>query len=119
MLEPAIPANEAARLESLRGLHLLDTGPEERFDRITRIAAQLFGVPISVVSLVDEHRQWFKSRHGLDAAETPRSVSFCGHTILQPGVFHVADATQDPRFADNPLGKQSAKVSITEARRII
>ena len=103
MLEPAIPENEAARLAALRGLNLLDTPPDERFDRITRIAAQLFGVRMSVVTLVDAHRQWFKSRHGLDAAETPRSVSFCGHTILQPGVFHVADATQDPRFADNPL----------------
>ena len=103
MKAPALPLDETARLEALRALNLLDTPPEERFDRITRIAAQLFGVSISVISLVDAKRQWFKSRRGLGASETPREVSFCGHTILQQGVFHVPDASQDPVFADNPL----------------
>jgi len=103
MKPPALPLDETTRLEALRGLNILDSPPEERFDRITSIAAQLFGVPISVVSLVDQNRQWFKSRHGLEAAETPRDVSFCGHTILQDDVFHVPDASQDPVFADNPL----------------
>ena len=103
MIEPALPRNEAARLEALRGLNILDTPPEERFDRITRIAAELFDVPIALVSLVDAERQWFKSRYGLDAFETSRATSFCGHAILQDSVFHVADAAQDPRFHDNPL----------------
>ncbi len=103
MIEPTNPKDEARRLEALRALRILDTPPEERFDRITRVAAQLFDVPISVVSMIDADRQWFKSRHGLGAGETSRAVSFCGHTILQPDVFHVADATQDQRFADNPL----------------
>lgn len=103
MIEPALPRNEAARLEALRGLNILDTPPEERFDRITRIAAELFDVPIALVSLVDAERQWFKSRYGLDAFESSRATSFCGHAILQDSVFHVADAAQDPRFHDNPL----------------
>ncbi len=103
MKVPALPVDEIARIEALRGLDILDTPPEERFDRVTRVAAQLFGVPISLISLVDAKRQWFKSHHGIDASETPRDVSFCGHAILQEGVFHVADALQDPAFADNPL----------------
>ena len=103
MIEPGIPADEPARLDALRRLEILDTPPEERFDRITRVAARLFNVPIAAISLIDQDRQWFKSRHGLEAAETPRAVSFCGHTILQEDVLHVADATQDPRFAGNPL----------------
>ena len=73
MIEPSIPADDASRLRALRALRILDTPPEERFDRITRLAAQIFNVRISVISLVDEKRQWFKSRHGLDASETPRS----------------------------------------------
>ncbi len=103
MIEPAEPPDEARRLKALRALHILDTPPEERYDRITRLAAELFDVPISVISMIDADRQWFKSHHGLTVGETPRSVSFCGHTILQPGVFHVADAALDERFADNPL----------------
>ena len=103
MQEPAIPANEAERLAALRALQLLDTPAEERFDRITRIAQRLFNVPIALVSLVDGHRQWFKSRQGLDATETPRNISFCGHAILQDGVFHVPNAAADSRFLDNPL----------------
>ena len=103
MIEPSIPADDASRLRALRALRILDTPPDERFDRITRLAAQIFNVRTSVISLVDEKRQWFKSRHGLDASETPRSVSFCGHTILQDEVFHVPDASLDARFADNPL----------------
>lgn len=103
MIEPPMPADESSRLTALKALRILDTPPDERFDRITRLAAQLFNVPISVVSMIDADRQWFKSRFGLAARETPRSVSFCGHTILQPGVFHVSDAAQDPRFSDNPM----------------
>ncbi|MEI5999495.1 sensor domain-containing diguanylate cyclase [Paraburkholderia bengalensis] len=103
MLPPATPDNERERIETLRSLHILDTPPEERFDRLTRLARRLFGVPIAAVTLVDSHRQWFKSHPGLDASETPRDVSFCGHAILGDELFLVNDASLDARFADNPL----------------
>ncbi len=101
---PAPLANdEAERLASLRAHRLLDTPPEERFDRITRIASALFDVPTALVSLVDADRQWFKSRQGLDATETPRDMAFCAHAILGDDVMVVPDALRDDRFADNPL----------------
>lgn len=103
MLAPAIPANERQRLKTLRDMKLLDTRPEERFDRITRLAKQVFSTPIALVSLVDAGRQWFKSRQGLDALETPRDISFCGHAILDDKIMVVNDATRDERFCDNPL----------------
>ena len=103
MIEPATPVDELLRLETLRNLKILDTDPEERFDRITRLAKRLFGTPIALVSLVDAQRQWFKSRQGLDATETPREVSFCGHAILEEDVMVVSDAHADERFCDNPL----------------
>jgi len=103
MKEPDIPPNETERQAALCALELLDTAPEERFDRITRIAQRHFGVQIALVSLVDAGRQWFKSRQGLDAAETPRDISFCGHAILADDIFHIPNALKDPRFADNPL----------------
>lgn len=103
MQPPATPMDEHTRLETLRSLKLLDTSPSERFDRLTRIARRMFGVPVSLVSLVDDNRQWFKSRQGLDATETPRDISFCGHAILGDDIFIVADATKDNRFDDNPL----------------
>lgn len=103
MLAPGLPADEAMRLRALHELKLLDTSPEERFDRLTRLAKRMFDVPIALISLVDEHRQWFKSRQGLDACETGRDISFCGHAILGQDVLLVTDATKDPRFADNPL----------------
>ncbi|MFO7541701.1 MAG: PAS domain S-box protein [Thiobacillus sp.] len=103
MQTPAIPENEAQRLQALRERGILDTQPEERFDRLTRLARKMFGTQIALVSLVDAERQWFKSRQGLDACETGRDISFCGHAILGTDIFHVADASLDPRFADNPL----------------
>ncbi len=103
MQTPEIPADEGQRLEDLRELRILDTSPEERFDRLTRIAKKLLDVPIALVSLVDENRQWFKSRVGLDACETPRDVSFCGHAILGNEIFVIEDTHLDLRFADNPL----------------
>jgi PAS domain S-box-containing protein len=103
MLPPPFPPDEAARLASLRALGVLDTAAEERFDRITRLAQALFGVPIALVTLVDADRQWFKSKQGLEATGTPRAISFCGHAVLGDSVFEVHDATLDERFADNPL----------------
>jgi len=98
-----LPENESQRLKSLRALNILDTPPEERFDRLTRVARRLFDTPIALMSLVDEDRQWFKSRPGLDFPQTPREHAFCAHAILGEGVFIVRDALKDQRFSDNPL----------------
>jgi GAF domain-containing protein len=103
MQTPALPLDETERLAALQALNLLDTLPEARFDRITRLAARLFDVPIALVTLVDVNRQWFKSCYGLETRETTRDISFCGHAILQPDILVVPDALADPRFADNPL----------------
>ncbi len=103
MTRAALPNNEERRVAELRRLDILDTPPEERFDRLTRLAQRLFDVPIALVSLVESDRQWFKSKQGLDAGETTREVSFCAHAILGDDVLMVTDARQDPRFADNPL----------------
>ncbi len=103
MIKPEKPTNEAERLHALRTLKILDTSHEERFDRVTRMAKRMFGVSISLVSLVDEDRQWFKSKQGLEASETPREISFCGHAINEDGLFIIPDALEDERFADNPL----------------
>ena len=102
MLEPKNPQNESKRVAELHGLYVLDTPPEERFDRLTRIAQHLFGVSMALVSLTDHERQWFKSRQGLDATQMPRNISFCGHAILVDSPFVIEDAAADPRFADNP-----------------
>lgn len=103
MERPRIPPDEAQRLAALHATRLLGSAPEETFDRITRTAARLLGVPIALVSLIDKDRQWFKSRTGLDACETPRDISFCGHAILSDEPLVVPDAAQDARFVDNPL----------------
>ena len=103
MQAPLIPPDEAQRLAALRSLDILDTPPEERFDRITRLAAALLDMPIALVSLVDADRQWFKSVCGLDTTQIPRDIAICGHTILKDELFIVSDARADARFADNPL----------------
>jgi diguanylate cyclase (GGDEF)-like protein len=96
-------SEEQARLASLRATRLLDTAPESMFDHITRIACDALAVPMALVSLVDQERQWFKARCGIDVDETPRSSSFCAHAIRLDGMLLVQDALMDPRFVDNPL----------------
>lgn len=97
------PKNEEERIDALRSYEILDTDFETSFDRMVELACFVCKTPISAISLVDEDRQWFKAISGLDARETPRDVAFCAHAILQSDVFVVPDATQDHRFADNPL----------------
>jgi putative nucleotidyltransferase with HDIG domain len=103
MIAPVIAVNERMRIDTLRSFNILDTSPEERFDRITRLAKHLFNVPIVLVSLVDMERQWFKSCMGLSVSETPRNISFSGHAILDDGIFIVPDTLLDKRFYNNPL----------------
>ncbi len=103
MQAPRRPPDEAQRLAALRSLDILDTPPEERFDRITRLAAALLEMPIVLISLVDSDRRWFKSAYGSKATQIPRDISFCGHAILDDSLFVVPDAHADSRFSDNPL----------------
>lgn len=103
MKTPDFPPDESHRLSALDELALLDTPPEERFDRLTRLAARALNAPIALVSLIDRHRQWFKSRHGLEAPETARDISFCGHAILREETLVIENALNDERFHDNPL----------------
>ncbi|MBA2733555.1 MAG: GAF domain-containing protein, partial [Acidobacteria bacterium] len=102
-MKPPIPENERARLETLRQYEILDTDPEESFNDLTRLAAYICNTPIALISLVDENRQWFKSRVGLSQEETSRDVSFCAHAIMQDGPCIVRDAFDDERFRKNPM----------------
>ncbi|MBK6638669.1 MAG: GAF domain-containing protein [Rhodocyclaceae bacterium] len=110
MQAPAIPADEADRVETLRQLLVLDTPAEDRFDNITSYAQSQFGAPIVLVSLVDTNRQWFKSSCGLDASQTSREISFCGHAILHDDIFEIPNALNDERFANNPLVTGAPKI---------
>lgn len=105
VLEPMLDqdALERARMACLRNLKILDTTADKRIDKVTFVAAQHFNVPIALVSLVDENRQWFKSKVGLEAEQTPRCDAFCTHTIREPSIMIIPDAQCDARFKENPL----------------
>lgn len=104
MIQPPTPPNEASRLAALYALLLLDTPPEQRFDKIVAFAAEEFDVPIALITLLDDDRQWFKASIGMGTTcQTSRDISFCGHTILRNEIIVIEDALADPRFADNPL----------------
>lgn len=103
MLEAPIPENDQDRIAALRALSILDTPAEDRFDSITRLATKLFNVPIAYISLVDENRQWFKSKCGISTTQTGRDISFCGHVVAEGKLLYIPDATVDDRFRDNPL----------------
>ena len=103
MISAPLPADEAQRLSVLEALRVLDTEPDPVLDGLVRTASVIAGSPISLISLVDRNRQWFKADHGLGASETPRELAFCSHAIMQTGMLEVSDAQRDVRFFDNPL----------------
>ncbi len=98
-----LPADEPRRVASLGALGILDSQPEERFDRLTRLAARSLDMPMAMISLVDSDRQWFKSSYGVPVRQAPRDQSICAHAILEPELFEVPDLLEDDRFADNPV----------------
>ena len=110
MAPAPLPDNEATRLRALQSYEILDTAAEVAFDELTGLAALICKTPSALITLIDEKRQWFKSRHAFDQTETPRELAFCAHTIVQGDVFEVRDASRDDRFANNPLVTSGPKI---------
>ena len=108
------PANEKTRLEKLQQLMVLDTPPEALLDEITKLASEVCGTPIALISLIDEKRQWFKSNIGLEGVkETQRNLAFCAHAILEDQIMEVPDATLDKRFASNQMCIRDSSYSLS------
>jgi GAF domain-containing protein len=105
-----IPKDEPKRMATLRKYHILDTPPEDDFDNLATLAAQICGTPIALVTIIDRNRQWFKSRVGLDISETSRDVAFCAHAIMQRKLLIVPDTLKDKRFAENPFVKAGPRI---------
>src|ERR1700757_154984 len=101
--ENPIPNNENQRLKALKQYDVLDTLPEKQFDDITRLASIICEAPITLISLIDEKRQWFKSKIGINQAEGPREISFCQHAILTDEIFEIENSLEDERFSENPV----------------
>lgn len=110
MSAAALPSNEAERLQALRELLILDTAPEQRFDRIVQFAAEEFDMPVAMLTLVDQDRQWSKSCVGVESCEIAREHAFCAHAILLPEIMVVPDLQADPRFHDNPMVTDGPRV---------
>ncbi|MES2396210.1 MAG: PAS domain S-box protein [Bacteroidota bacterium] len=114
-----LPENEAERLAALKQYNILDTLPEEEFDRLTKLASIICEAPIALISLIDKDRQWFKSKVGIDANQTPREISFCQYSIMGDSFFEIEDATKDERFLNNPLVQHQQNIKFYASHPLI